>query len=129
MDLANIGLPQIIISLFLLTALDWLSGVGASIIAHTFTWDRVAEFLNTHVLQRVVPLSVTAAIALGVPVIGLVAIPALWVIFVPGATAYLGETISSIAHNIGTAKTLPLTSVNGSVAAVPGPATDANLDK
>jgi hypothetical protein len=112
-DLNNLSLVQIVITLFAITLLDWISGVGVAIANKTFTFDRVAEFLTTHVVRRVIPLSFAAALGLGVPQLGLQPILAIWGIFLLGAAAYVAETLASIAKNLGSA-TLPDLSTSGS---------------
>lgn len=102
MDLNHLTLSQLLVGLLLLTAADFVSGVGSAIAHHTFTVDEVAQFISTHVLGRVIPLAFLAAVGLGIPQLGVEGIPAVFAIFLAGGAAYVAETVSSIAQNVGT---------------------------
>lgn len=101
LDFNNLTLVQIVIALFAIASLDWVAGVGVAVKNGTFNVDYVANFLSSHILARVIPLSFAAAVGKGIPQVGLEPILAIWAIFLLGAATYVAETVSSIAKNIG----------------------------
>lgn len=101
MDLEHLTLAQIVIGLFSITVLDFISGVAGAFANHTFSVDSIAQFVATHILGRVIPLSFAAAVGIGLPVLNLPPSPAIFAVFLAGGAAYVAETLASIVKNLG----------------------------
>lgn len=100
-DLSGITLLQLLLITAAVAALDTLSGIFGAISAKTFSWDVVANFLQTHVLQRVFPILGLAFLSqtLGSGTSG----AALWGLALAGLAAYVAETVASISSNLSPA--------------------------
>lgn len=100
-------LVPILYGLVVAAALDTLTGIWAAFNSGTFSGSYVAEFVRSHVLQRIAPIM--TAILAGVAVGGTdnAAGAALIATAAAAGAAYLAEVISSIMANIsqGQAKT------------------------
>lgn len=86
--LADQALTALITGLCLVTAADLIVGVGAAIGRHEFSPQMVGDFIFTHILARVVPISAVA-------VLGHWYVP-LWALAAAAGAAYLIETLASI---------------------------------
>lgn len=100
-DFSHLTLVQVIVTLFAIAFLDFVCAVGAAIRDHTFEPAYVGEWIGSHILSRVIPLSVAAAIGMGIARIDLQPIPAIWALFLIAAAAYVVETLASIAGSFG----------------------------
>ncbi len=94
----GIGLYYVLI----LAAADWLLSVAAAFRDGTFSLDGVAIFLRTHIMGRVVPIT----ILLGLGYFGNA--PALSALGAAAAAAYTAETLKSIADSWGPGHTTQL---------------------
>jgi hypothetical protein len=99
MDLNNLGLVDVIKLLLAITALDFVCGVGLAISAGIFNINYIAVFLNSHILQRVIPVTALAGVGLGQLIVSQPQ-PIIWDIAVASGGAYLLETIASIKTNM-----------------------------
>jgi hypothetical protein len=86
------ALGALVVTACLLTAADLASGIFAAIREDTFDPTWVARFIRTHVMGRVVPITLVAFIGHFEP--------ALFAIAGLAAGAYAIETLASIRHNL-----------------------------
>jgi hypothetical protein len=98
-------LTPVLYGLLVAAGLDILTGLYAAAVSPGgITWDIVANFVKSHVLQRVAPifLALVAGVAIGgtdsAGGTALIATAA------AGGAAYLAETVASIAGNLGAAR-------------------------
>jgi hypothetical protein len=107
---------QAILVLALIASLaDLAAGVIAAVVSHTFSVSKIAEFLSTHVLGRVIPIVAVAfvASALSAAVGGIGAAPAVlatavgaaWATAWAGVIAYVLETLASLGVHVQTVTT------------------------
>src|SRR5574337_181007 len=102
-DFTAINLTSFLVILVILAAVDTVVGIGKSLADHTFALDKVAEFLGSHVLGRILPLAAMAALGQGVVALGIPAVPAAWALAAGGLAAYFAETVGSLRDTLGSA--------------------------
>lgn len=90
--LADQALTALVVGLVGLTVADFLTGITAAFRTGTFDPASIAQFLQTHVIGRVLPIAVVAVLGHFEP--------ALWAIAGLAAGAYTVETINSIKKNL-----------------------------
>jgi hypothetical protein len=95
-DLSNITLYQLLLVTLAVAALDTLSGIFGAIQHGTFTLDLVAEYLKSHVLERVFPIIGLALLSQTIPGAG----ASIWAIALVGLGTYIAETVASVSSNI-----------------------------
>jgi hypothetical protein len=96
-DLTAITLQQAFALLAVVTFIDVLGAYLLAVIHGNFSLGVVALWLQSHTIRRVFPIFALAVIGNGIPAFGVPKIEAAWVMAVVGLTAYVVETIASIA--------------------------------
>ena len=105
LDLNGITWGQVLVASMIVAAVDTATGILGAIGGHTFRWSFVADFLTTHVLSRIIPI--TGAALLGQELNGT---PGGRLIFggaVVGLAAYIIETLPSVSSNLNLGVGLP----------------------
>jgi len=106
MDLSQLTVTQVLILLIAVAFIDFVSGLYSAFRPpNTFSWDVVANVLETHVLKRIIPIMLPVYVALSSP-------PgqnhdALWASALVAIGLYVTETINSIVGNVTTPQTAP----------------------
>jgi uncharacterized membrane protein YdjX (TVP38/TMEM64 family) len=97
-DLSSLTVEEVLLVALALAVVDTISGIAGALATHTLDVSRLAEWVTTHVLQRVLPIVALVAIAAALPqgpgadAVRATAVAAL--------ASYLAETVSSIASNV-----------------------------
>lgn len=95
-DLTNLTLTQVIGLTVLVTAIDVIAGVALAIVHGKFSLAFIAIWLQSHVVPRVTPILLLAALGNGIPAFDIPAIPPAFALSVAGLAAYILETIASV---------------------------------
>ena len=95
-DLTNLTLTQVIGLTVLVTAVDVIAGIALAVVHGKFSLAYVALWLQSHVVPRVTPILLLAALGHGVPAFDIPAIPPAFALAVAGLAAYVLETIASV---------------------------------
>jgi len=96
-NLSAITLQQAFALLTVITLIDVAGAYLLAVIHGNFSLGVVALWLQSHTIRRVFPIFALAVLGHGAPQIGLPEIPAAWAMAVVGLTAYVVETVASIA--------------------------------
>lgn len=99
-DLNGITWSQMLLITLVVAAVDTLSGIFGAIAKGTFSLSVVADYIRTHVLQRVFPIVGLSFISQTLP--GTTG-TAVWAVCLLSLAAYVAETISSVSTNVGPA--------------------------
>ena len=98
LDLTGITWTQVLVASVIVAVVDTATGILGAIGGHTFKWSFVADFLTTHVLSRVIPIS--GAALLSVELGGTPGGQALFGVALFGLGAYIIQTIPSVGQNL-----------------------------
>lgn len=96
-DLSGLDFTAIIALAALCAAVDLAWNVLLALKNHNFSGAYVADFLISHVAQRVAPISFLAVLGNGIEPAHIPAIPVITGLAVAGLAAYLTETVVSLA--------------------------------
>jgi uncharacterized membrane protein YdjX (TVP38/TMEM64 family) len=97
-DLSGLTVEQVLLVALVLAIVDTISGITGALATHTFDVSKLADWVTTHVLQRVLPIVALVAIAAALPpgpgadAVRATAVAAL--------ASYLAETVNSVASNV-----------------------------
>ena len=94
-DLTTLSAVQVLIVALVLAVVDTGYAIVSAFANRTFSLGKVADFLTTHVLQRIFPIF--ALVAISASVTG-PASTGLFALALAGLTAYLLETVGSISQ-------------------------------
>ena len=98
LDLNGITWGQVLVASMIVAAVDTATGILGAIGGHTFRWSFVADFLTTHVLSRIIPI--TGAALLSVELGGTPGGDAVFGVALFGLGAYIVQTIPSVGSNL-----------------------------
>ena len=87
---------QVVSIALFLAAIDTVWAIVVAIVARTFSPQHVLDFLVDHVLKIVAPIGLLAALAHGIPLLGIPAIPEVNVAAIAALAGYLVAVIASI---------------------------------
>ena len=119
LDLNGITWEQVLIAAMIVAIVDTATGILGAIGGHTFNSSFLADFLSTHVLSRVIPI--TGAALLSVELGNSPGGVALFGVALFGLGAYILQTLPSVGSNLALGP-LNLPSVTISRTAKAGPA-------
>ena len=111
LDLTGITWTQVLIAAMIVAIVDTATGILGAIGGHTFNSQFLADFLSTHVLSRVIPI--TGAALLSVELGNSPGGVALFGVSLFGLGAYILQTLPSVGSNLALGSlNLPTVSVS-----------------
>lgn len=93
----GISFTEALVGLVAVAAADTIIGIGKAIIGGNFSLDHVAQFVRSHLLERVLPIAGLLIVAQLYPSLGQL----LGATALAAAAAYVAETLGSIRDTLG----------------------------
>ena len=103
-DFTSLTLTALFTYLLVIAAVDVAFNVVMAVVHGNFSAAYVADFLRTHIVQRVFIIGALGTLGHGVETLGVPAIPAVSLAATAGLAAYFIETVASLRSGLGDTK-------------------------